>query len=157
MRANLFLKDHFHTGYAVRDIDQAVASMRERLGIADWKIMRVSDKAPRYALGFAYVGNTMIELVEADGDQVPFYKGWIPDNPANLRIHHQGYFASDREQFDEVRDQFEAQGFAMACDLEMPGVLNFRYFDTTDLLGHYSEFVLMQPGGDAFWEDVPRN
>jgi hypothetical protein len=50
-----------------------------------------------------------------------------------------------------------AHGFAMVTDEDMPGILNYRYFDTVKTLGHFTEFVLLQPGGEAFFADVPRN
>lgn len=30
-------------------------------------------------------------------------------------------------------------------------------FHNTAWLGHYAEFVMLQPGGEAFFADVPRN
>lgn len=157
MTVTMYLRDQFHTGYAVRDLDQAIASLRTRLGIAEWKVMRVSDETPRFALGFAYAGNMMLELVETEPGGVPFYTDWIPDDPAVLQVHHHGYYAKDRGEFDAIQRDFEANGFPMVTDQEMPGLLYFRYFDTLALLGHYTEFVLLQPGGKEFFADVPRN
>lgn len=157
MPVTMHMKDQFHTGYAVRDMDLAIASLRERLGIEEWKVMRVSDAAPRFALGFAHAGNMMLELVETEPGAVPFYSDWIPEDPAALRVHHHGYYAQDRDEFDTIKRDFEACGFPMVADAEMPGLLYYRYFDTVALLGHYTEFVLLQAGGPAFFADVPHN
>lgn len=153
----MFLRDQFHTGYAVRDVDRAIATLSDRFGIGQWKIVRLPEDSPGNALAFAHTGNMMMELVDVKPGQVPFYTGWIPDDPDVLRVHHHGYYVKDQAEFDEVTAQFEAQGFPMVTDADMPGILNYRYFDTARALGHLTEFVLMQPGGEAFFADVPRN
>lgn len=157
MTVSMYLKDQFHTGYAVRDVDRAIATLSGRLGISEWKIVRLPEDAPGTALAFAHTGNMMMELIGAKPGGLEFYNDWIPDDPDVLQVHHHGYYAKDRAEFDAAAEQFEAQGFAMVADADMPGILNYRYFDTVKALGHYTEFVLMQPGGDAFFADVPRN
>ncbi len=154
---DMHLSKMFHTGYAVRDIDGATQALDRKLGIANWKIVRLPDDSPGNALGFARTGNSMIELIDTKPGQMPVYDGWAGEDPATLRIHHLGYFARDRAHFDAIASDFEAKGFPMVIDDEMPGILNFRYFDTVELLGHYTEFVLMQSGGEVFWADVPEN
>lgn len=157
MTPTMFNREMFHTGYAVRDVDRAIGTLRDRFGIAKWKIVRLPEDSPGNALAFAHAGNIMLELIDVKPGMVDFYTGWIPEDPDALRIHHQGYYARDRAEFDAVTAQYEAQGFPMATDAEMPGLLYYRYFDTVRVLGHYTEFVLMQPGGEAFFADVPHN
>ncbi|MDG2004492.1 MAG: VOC family protein [Novosphingobium sp.] len=157
MTVSMFCREQFHTGYAVRDVDRAIASLSTRLGISEWKIVRLPENSPGNALAFAHAGNMMMELVDVKPGQVPFYTDWIPEDPDVLQVHHHGFYVKDRFEFDAVTTQFEAQGFAMLTDADMPGILNYRYFDTTELLGHLTEFVLMQPGGESFFADVPRN
>ena len=147
----------FHTGYAVRDADKATATLRERFGVRDWKIVRLPVETGGRALAFAYAGDMMIELVDTIPGGVPIYSDWIPEDDTVLRLHHLGHFVDDREEFDAVARKFEASGIPMVIDAEMGDILYYRYFDTVALLGHYCEFVLMKPGGHAFWEDVPRN
>jgi len=157
MTVSMYLKDQFHTGYAVRDVDRAIATLSDRLGVTEWKIVRLPEDAPGTALAFAHTGNMMMELVGAKPGGLDFYNAWIPDDPEVLQVHHHGYYAKDRAEFDAIRDQFVALGFPMVTDADMPGILNYRYFDTVKALGHYTEFVLLQEGGEAFFGDVPRN
>jgi hypothetical protein len=147
----------FHHGYAVADVDGAVATLGEKFGITDWWIRRLPDEAPGRALAFAYVGDLMLELVDTKPGGYPIYDAWRPEDPGDLRLHHLGHYADSREEFDAIADQFQAAGVPMVMDEEMGDILYFRYFDTVPLLGHYSEFVLMKPGGEWFWEKVPRN
>ena len=157
MAISMFLREQFHTGYAVRNVDRAIATLSERFGITQWKIVRLPEDMPGNALAFAHAGNMMIELVDAKPGGLPFYDEWIPEDPDVLQVHHHGYYAKDKAEFDAIAEQFQAQGFAMVADADMPGILDFRYFDTVKALGHYTEFVLLQPGGEAFFADVPRN
>lgn len=147
----------FHTGYAVRDAYKATAMLGEKFGIRDWKIVPMPEKYGGRALAFAYVGDMMIELVDTVPGGVPIYSDWIPEDENALRLHHLGHYASDRAEFDAVARQFERAGIAMVIDEELGDILSYRYFDTVALLGHYCEFVLMKPGGEKFWADVPRN
>ena len=147
----------FHHGYAVRDIDQAVATLQDKFGIRDWFIRRLPEDAPGRALAFAYVGDLMLELVDTRPGGFPIYDAWRPDEAEVLRLHHFGHYADSREEFDAIADQFADAGIPMVLDEEMGDILYFRYFDTVPLLGHYSEFVLMKPGGEWFFEQAPRN
>jgi hypothetical protein len=157
MAISMYLRDQFHTGYAVRDVDQAIATLANRFGITEWKIVRLPPDAPGTALAFAHAGNMMLELVCMNPGGLDFYNDWIPDDPEVLQVHHHGYYAKDAAEFDAIRDQFVAQGFPMVTDENLPGILNYRYYDTVAALGHYTEFVLLQPGGESFFGDVPRN
>lgn len=147
----------FHTGYAVRDVDAAIATLAAQFGVRDWKVVRLPEETGGRALAFAYVGDMMIELIDTVPGGVPIYADWIPQDETTLRLHHLGHFVDNRTEFDSVARHFEGLGIAMVIDDEMGDILHYRYFDTVALLGHYCEFVLMKPGGETFWADVPRN
>lgn len=153
----MYMHSQFHTGYAVRNADRAIASLRENMGITEWKIVRLPDDAPGHALAFAWAGNMMLELIDVKPGGVAIYDDWIPDDPGTLKVHHHGYYASDRAEFDALARDYQDKGQKMVIDAQMPGILYYRYFDTVALLGHYTEFVLLQDGGEAFFADVPRN
>jgi extradiol dioxygenase family protein len=153
----MMFKKLFHTGYAVKDVDKAISSLGEKFGITDWKILRLPEDSPGRALAFAYAHDMMIELVDIKAGQVPVYNDWIPEDESAIRLHHLGYMVDNEAEWQSVTRQFERLGVPLAIDAEMGDLLSYRYFDTTPLLGHYSEFVLMKPGGRGFWESVPRN
>ena len=153
----LHSRNLFHTGYAVRDADKAIETFADKFGVGYWKVVPLPEESGGRALAFAYAGDMMIEVIDTVPGGVPIYSDWIPEDETALRIHHLGHFADDREDFDAVARRFEAIGVPMVMDEEMGDILWYRYFDTVALLGHYTEFVLMKPGGEAFWADVPRN
>ena len=147
----------FHTGYAVRDVDKAIGTFGDKFGIRNWTVLRLPEDSPGRALAFARSGDLILELVDIKPGQVPIYNDWIPEDETAVRLHHLGHFARDEAEWDAVARHFESIGVAMAVDDEMEGLLSFRYWDTVALLGHYTEYVLMKPGGAGFWESVPKN
>jgi extradiol dioxygenase family protein len=153
----MLFKNLFHTGYAVGDVDKAIRSLGEKFGITEWKILRLPEDSPGRALAFAYAHDMMIELVAIKPGEVPIYNDWIPRDDSALRLHHLGYLVENQAEWRNVAVQFERLGVPLAIDAEMGDLLSYRYFDTTPLLGHYSEFVLMKPGAQDFWDSVPRN
>lgn len=157
MAAQMLFRKLFHTGYAVKDVDAAIGWLGEKFGITDWRILRLPDDSPGRALAFAYARDMMIELVDIKPGQVPIYNDWIPADASAIRLHHLGYMVDSEHEWHSVARQFESLGIPLAMDAEMGDILAFRYFDTTSLFGHYCEFVLMKPGGQGFWESVPRN
>jgi extradiol dioxygenase family protein len=157
MSVPMMFKKLFHTGYAVRDVDKAISSLGAKFGITDWKILRLPEDSPGRALAFAYAHDMMIELVDIKAGQVPIYNAWIPEDECAIRLHHLGYLVANEAEWQSVAQRFERLGVPLAIDAEMGDLLLYRYFDTTALLGHYSEFVLMKPDGEGFWDSVPRN
>jgi catechol 2,3-dioxygenase-like lactoylglutathione lyase family enzyme len=147
----------FHLGYAVRDVDRATESLGAKFGISNWNILRLPDDSPGRALAFARSGDMILELVDIKPGEMPLYNDWIPDDESALRLHHLGHMAEDEAEWEAVAQQFEALGIPLVFDAEMDDMLQFRYWDTVPLLGHYCEFVLMKPGGKGFWEGVPSN
>jgi hypothetical protein len=147
----------FHTGYAVKDVERAMASLGDNFGIRNWKVLPLPEDTPGRALAFARAGDMIIELVDIKPGQMPLYNDWIPEDPDAIRLHHLGHLAGDREEWDAIARQFESLGIPLVYDADMGDMLQFRYWDTVALLGHFSEFVLLGPGGKEFWDSVPSN
>ncbi len=157
MTLPLLMRNMFHSGYAVRDVDKAIESLGTKFGIRNWHIMRLPEDSPGRALAFAYAGDMMLELVDVKPGRLPIYNDWIPAEESAVRLHHFGHLVEDEAEWQAIARQFEEHGIPMVIDAEMGDLLNYRYFDTVALLGHYCEFVLMKPGGKGFWEGMPRN
>lgn len=83
----------FHLGYVVLDLEKVMADMRDRFGVAKWKVLPLPEGAPAKAIGFAYAGDRMIELVEVDLRQelLPIHRGWLPADPGEARLNHVAY------------------------------------------------------------------
>jgi hypothetical protein len=157
MTVPLVLRNHFQIAYVVRDIDKAVTNLREKFGIAKWQVRRMPESAPSSAIGFAYMQQTMIELVEARPSQDTIFRDWLPPSESGARFHHLGYMIDSEEQWRETVGQFEAADIRKAFSGSAEGLLDFYYADTVAHLGHYCELVRLQPAGKNFFARVPHN
>jgi hypothetical protein len=153
-------RDFFHLGYVVLDLEQVMDGMRRRFGVARWKVLPLPEGAPAKAIGFAYVQDNMIELVELDLRQelLPIHRGWLPKSEREARLNHVAYMLSGEAELEALIARNESNGVATAW-VEPFGDIFSRYYyaDTTEQLGHFSEFVCLGPAGRDFLADIPRN
>lgn len=153
-------RNFFHLGYVVVDLEQVMANMRNRFGLAEWKILPLPEGAPAKAIGFAYAQDTLIELVEVDLRQelLPMHRGWLPAAPGEARLNHVAYLLDSEEEVRATVERFEAAGVATAWLEPFGDIFSLYYYaDTTAELGHFSEFVCFGPAGRDFLATVPRN
>jgi extradiol dioxygenase family protein len=158
MTIPVVFRNHFQLGYVVRDIDAAIRVMTEKFGVGKWEVRRPSSKAaPARALGFAYVQQTMIELIDVDPERETIYRDWIPQGDGDIRLHHLGYMIDSEEDWHATVGQFEAAQISAALAGRIGDVLDYYYADTVAQLGHYCELVRLLPAGRDFWANVPQN
>lgn len=153
-------RNFFHAGYVVRDLDQAMANLRETFGVSRWKVLPMPEGTPARAIGFAYAGETMIELVEVDpaGELLPIHRGWVPEREADARLNHLAYRLDSEDELRALVAWFEGAGVATARLESFGDIFSLYYYaDTTAQLGHYSEFVCLGPAGLDFLAEIPRN
>ncbi len=157
MSIPLVFRNHFQMGYVVRDVSKAAAALRDQFGVGQWQIRRMPDSAPSSALAFAYVQQTMIELVEARPSQDTIFREWLPDSDSMARFHHLGYMIDSEEQWRETIDQLESAGVRAAFAGSAGDLLDYYYADTVAHLGHYCELVRLKPAGLNYFSRVPHN
>ncbi len=93
-------------------------------------------------------GPTNFELIQPISGAVDLYRSAIrPGAPATF--HHVGYRIDD---FDEATAILAAAGKTWKQYGEMKGGLRFGYVDMTAELGHYVEFMDLQPGGEKMFQ-----
>lgn len=148
----------FQFGYVVRNLEGAMKTLRERMGVTRWQVNHLPATAPGRALAFAWVDGAMIELVDIRPEEVTIYRDWIPESDDGLRLHHLGYLIDDEAEWHAAIGQYEAAGFAPALVGGIEGRMQWYYADTVATLGHYSELVrFTSEAGKAYWADVPHN
>jgi hypothetical protein len=157
MSIPLVLRNHFQMGYVVRDVNKAAATLRDHFGVTRWQIRRMPESAPSSALGFAYVQQTMIELVEARPSQDTIFRDWLPESDSAARFHHLGYMIDSEQQWRETIGQFEAVGVRAALAGSAGDLLDYYYADTVAQLGHFCELVRLKPAGLNYFSQVPQN
>lgn len=158
MTTPVLYRNFFQFGYVVRNLDGAMATLRDRMGITRWEVRHLPSTAPGHALAFAYVNGLMIELVDIRPDEDTIYRDWIPEADDALRLHHLGYLIQDEADWQAAIAQYEVAGFAPALVGGIEGRMQWYYANTVAALGHYSELIrFTSETGKAYWANVPHN
>jgi hypothetical protein len=148
----------FQVGYVVRDLEKAVAAMRSRTGVRNWRVTHLPEGNLIEGAAFAWSKGLMLELIEVDPDNIklPVYKDHIPEADDVARLHHLGFiFDTEAEYLARIAES-QAQGFGAAMDMNYNEILAY-YSDTYAQLGHFCEFVHLRPAARDFFIDVPHN
>src|SRR5919198_560991 len=79
-----------HIGFAVLDIEEAIAFYSQAFGIAQWERIAMPDR--HMAVAVAYVGDTLLELIAPTSDEASFAKFLRERGPG---MHHVAYEVDD--------------------------------------------------------------
>lgn len=152
--ATLF--DNFYQmGFIARDLDAATAMMGRTHGVTRWRRKRSS---PTMQAAHAWAGNVMLELIQLDPGAPAIYDGYVPEDPAAVRLHHHGFRIPDENAWAQVNRAVQEAGLATPMQGSvMDGQLNYLYADTLALTGIYSEYVFLKGAALSLYDDVPHN
>jgi catechol 2,3-dioxygenase-like lactoylglutathione lyase family enzyme len=157
----VLFKRHFQVAYVVDDARAAIEILGKRYGVEKWDLMDMAalhgPGASARFIGNAWVGDTMIEVIEPDESVESIYQGWKKDSGAALRFHHLGFLVDSAEEFDAAKAQLAGHGFPIVAGGSFGEVLDFAYADTTAELGHYYEIIRLKAQGDSFFGRIPVN
>ena len=131
--------------YVVKDLDQALKYWVEELKVGpfyvyehcplDNQIYRGNTgKAADVTLALGYSGDAQIELIVQHNDAPSVYKEWIDVGKEGL--HHFGIMPVD---YHAARQHYIDIGHEPAFECTI-GDAPLVYFDTLDVIGHYTEF-----------------
>ncbi len=81
-----------HIGFAVRDIDQAVAFYRDTFGLTEWERISMPDRHMEVAA--AKLGGVLLELIAPTSAEAAFAKYLDEKGPG---VHHIAYRVDDIE------------------------------------------------------------
>jgi methylmalonyl-CoA/ethylmalonyl-CoA epimerase len=81
-----------HIGFAVRDIDQAVAFYRDTFGLTEWERISMPDRHMEVAA--AKLGGVLLELIAPTSAEAAFTKYLDEKGPG---VHHIAYRVDDIE------------------------------------------------------------
>lgn len=153
----LFLSRHFQNAYTTRSLEAAVTMFGTRHGIKEFHYMRDVPFGPdaTIQIALAWAGDVMIELIEPRG-AAALYAGHLPAAGEVVRFHHLGHLVDSRAEYDTVCGRALASGYPVALHGSNHGI-NFLYLDARADLGHYLEFVHLDPPMASFFDAVPRN
>lgn len=79
-----------HIGFAVRDVEEAIAYYSGAFGLAEWE--RISMPERHMQIGAARLGDTLLELIAPTSDEAAFAKFLREKGPG---VHHIAYRVDD--------------------------------------------------------------
>lgn len=154
----LFLSRHFQNAYTTRDIDAAAKMFADRHGIRSFHYMRDVPFGPGASIhiGLAWAGEVMVELIQPNGDAPNLYSTHLPPEEQLVRFHHLGHLLAERAEYDAVAARANASSYPIAIQGNNYGV-NYLYLDVRSDVGHFLEYVHLDPPMAGFFDAVPRN
>ncbi|MCF8362507.1 MAG: methylmalonyl-CoA epimerase [Prolixibacteraceae bacterium] len=123
-----------HIGIAVRDLDEAIAYYKDKLGLECYAVEEVADQKVKTA--FFKVGDTKIELLESTDPEGPIGKFVEKKGPG---VHHLA-FAVDN--VDKALSEAESNGVQLIDKQKRKGAegLNIGFLHPKSTLGVLTEF-----------------
>lgn len=145
----------YQMGFVARDLDRATEALGRIHGVTRF---RRKQSSPWMDAAHAWIGATMIELIQIKPGAPDIYEAYVPDDPAAVRLHHHGFRVPDAAAWQEINRRVEQAGLATPMKgAVMDGQLNYLYVDTRAQIGIYSEYIYLTGAATAMYDDVPRN
>jgi hypothetical protein len=138
-------RNPFQLGYVTTDIEQAVDTYRNELGIgrfsvADRELHVESPTGPltvHARIALAFVDDLMIEFIQPIGGDAQIYSDALPRKGFAMVLHHLGYLVdSARIEWPQFRGLLDER-----VVFEKAGDPSHLYVDTRSTLGHYIEYI----------------
>jgi Glyoxalase/Bleomycin resistance protein/Dioxygenase superfamily len=156
----------WQVAYVTRDLDKGMEVLRERFGVenitevptegatflngdepAEWDV--------RVAMG-ARAG-LIVELIEAIGGEVDFYRRFLPENGSALGFHHLATFVPvGDDEWESLTGLLAASGLKVDYTVLIPDRVRAGYVDTTADLGHFMEVCQLQEADIEFFSSLVR-
>ncbi len=150
-----FFNGFYQFGFVAHDLDEAIAALADRFGVRRFRRKQSSDWMWS---AHAWAGDTMIEVISVSDAAPTLYRGYVPDDPSAVRLHHHGFKVSDLSAWRDLEVCIEKMQLDKPLHGEfMGGDLKVMYVDTRTQLGIYCEFVHLSGAATKIYDDVPRN
>jgi methylmalonyl-CoA/ethylmalonyl-CoA epimerase len=105
-----------HIGFAVTDVEEAIAHYRAAFGIEDWERIALPER--HMVIGAARLGDTLIELIAPTSDDAAFAKFLREKGPG---VHHIAYRVDD---IVAALADLQARGVPLIDKVPRPGMHN---------------------------------
>lgn len=152
-------KGFFQRAYVTADLDHAIAAFSTTYGVRDFLQMRdipfAGSTTKKVHIALAYAGETMIELIQPEGD-ISLYTCLLPEHGSVVRFHHCGHLLDSEADWNAMEAEIDRQRLPVAAQGDA-GMLRYLYADTRPQFGHFLEFIHCGPEGLQFFAQVPRN
>jgi hypothetical protein len=147
------LDGFFQNAYVTRDLDHAIAAMKERHGIKDFLELepqmevytREGGHGPCHIrVGLGWKDDFLFELIQPVSGNIQHYVDFLPkdEKDASLRLHHLGLLIRDEKKYESARAAIDPKTLSYEGGIE--GV-KWYYLDARDTMGHYLEYMWSTP------------
>lgn len=149
--------EHFQMAYVTNDVKRACDVLGARYGVRNFTPLHVVMPAGGHIhIELAWISGIMTELIEATGPGTEFYNEVLPTNGFSIRHHHLGYLLRDMASWEALMRKIKNEAWPITYEGHHEGFLRFCYIKSPEL-GHYLEYLLLDPAGIAFFENVSAN
>jgi hypothetical protein len=149
-------REHFQVAYVTNDLGRGLAVFRERFGITEFTTLETErPEGDRIRVDLAWAGAVMFELITASGAAVEFYNKRLPAGQFALQFHHLGYMIRDEAEWTDLTTEIVNNGLAVVSSGAVPDFMRFCFVEIPEF-GHYLEFIMPEPAGVTFFENVAR-
>lgn len=153
----------FQMSYITRDMDAAIAHAKEHLGFGDFHTSdseievlsygEVKKLAVRAAM--ANIGSRQFEIIQPVSGATEIYTDEVDLSKHILNYHHtatavRGSYEDWQAFLDEVRASGDEFAFLFPAEQRPDQGLSFCYVDTRHRIGHYTEFLWVDPAIKGF-------
>jgi hypothetical protein len=153
----LLQAEHFQMAYVTHDVERACDVLRTRYSVRNFAPLHVSLPAGgKIHIELAWASGIMIELIEASGPGTEFYSDLLPTTGFSIRHHHLGYLVQNLSSWEALMRTIEVGEVPIAYQGHNEGFLRFCYIKAPEF-DHYFEYLLLDPAGAQFFENVPAN
>ncbi len=152
-------------GYVTNDLERACAVFAETKGVPDFHIwndahvhMELYGKPATATLnlGFAWLADTMIELIMPVSGSTEVYMPGIEGPEFGLKLHHIGMGIDGTEADFDARLEAEiARGYPLV-NISRASMGSYTLLDARKTFGHYIEYLWNNEGGLDFFAKIPR-
>jgi hypothetical protein len=155
----VYLARFFQVAYVTRDLDSAMQTFQQRYGVESFQLMRNNrvDDDTTMDIALAWVGDVMMELIQPTGAGGSFFEVMLGPEKNSTRLHHLGHLVAGRAEWDSLVDRLRRGGHPIVLQGSVEGFLSYLYVDARSETGHFIEYILCEPAGQAYFDAVPRS
>src|SRR5690606_41319185 len=107
-------------------------------------------------LDLASVVHNQCELIEPVDDGSGIYAEVLTESGFALVFHHVACRQRERAEWDAIRAGLDEQRHPIAIE-NAAGPASFLYLDERKTLGHYMEYMWLDPASAAMFASIPNN
>jgi hypothetical protein len=152
-------------GYVTNDLDHARKTFAETMAVHDFFIwnnapvhMELYGKpaTAELNLGFAWLADTMIELIMPVSGSTEVYMPGIEGPDFGLKLHHIGMGVDGAEADFDARLNAEVALGHPLVNVSRAAMGSYCLLDGRKTFGHYIEYLWNNDGGLKFFSEIPR-